>query len=55
MKKYFILLLLSLVLVSCGKQENQPTTTTEVPKVMEQVVVENKENLVVENNEISNT
>lgn len=58
MKKYFVLLLLSFVLISCGKQENQPITITEVPKNMEQVVVENKEDkedTIVENNEISNT
>ncbi len=55
MKKYFVLLLLSFVLVSCGKQKNQLITTSEVPKNTEQEISENKENLVVENNSISNT
>jgi len=55
MKKYFVLLLLSFVLVSCGKQKNQLITTSEVTKNTEQEISENKENLVVENNSISNT
>lgn len=38
MKKYFVLLLLSFVLISCGKQENQPITTIEVPKITEQEI-----------------
>lgn len=55
MKKYFVLLLLSFVLVSCGKEENQPVTNTESQKVTEQKVFKNNENAVVENNSISNT
>jgi len=55
MKKYFALFLLSFVLVSCGKQENQPMLTYEVPKNTEQEVSENKGNLVAENSNVSST
>ncbi|MDD5770557.1 MAG: hypothetical protein PHE25_06305 [Candidatus Gracilibacteria bacterium] len=50
MKKYLVLLLLSFVLVSCGKQENQPITTTEVPKNTRQEVSNSGNNIVVGNN-----
>ena len=55
MKKYFFLLLLSFVLVSCGKQESKPITTNKVPKNTQQEVSENKNNVVIENDSISNT
>jgi len=47
MKKYFVLLILSFVLISCNKTENQPITTTEVSKSTQQEASEN--------NDISNT
>lgn len=53
MKKYFVLLILSFVLVSCNKTETQPIT--EKPKTIQEKVVENKEKIVVENNAVSNT
>ena len=51
MKKYFVLLLLSFVLVSCNKTETQPITTTEVPKINQQIISEsqNAKN-IIENN-----
>lgn len=53
MKKYFVLLLLSFVLVSCNKTETQPIIETQ--KNTTQEVSKNGNNVVVDNNSISNT
>lgn len=41
--------------MSCGKQESKPITTNKVPKNTQQEVSENKNNVVIENDSISNT
>jgi len=48
MKKYFILLLLSFVLVSCNKTETKPITS--ISKNNKQEISESKNSIVVENN-----
>ncbi|MDD5769766.1 MAG: hypothetical protein PHE25_02260 [Candidatus Gracilibacteria bacterium] len=53
MKKYFVLLFLSFFLVSCNKNETQPITETS--KNITKEVSNSGNNIVVENNSISNT
>lgn len=54
MKKYFVLLLLSFVLVSCNKVETQPIIT-EVSKNTQKEVSNTGNNIIVKNDSISNT